>query len=123
EKDKKWIMTLATTDRISFYSSADLKSWSKESEFGQTVGAHGGVWECPDLFTLEHEGQKIWVLLVSINPGGPNKGSATQYFTGSFNGKVFTPFQTDIRWIDWGTDNYAGVTFFNTGQRRFSWVG
>lgn len=118
EKDKKWIMTLATTDRISFYSSPDLKSWSKQSEFGKTVGAHGGVWECPDLFTLEHEGKKIWVLLVSINPGGPNKGSATQYFTGSFDGKVFTPFQTDTRWIDWGTDNYAGVTFFNTGERK-----
>jgi fructan beta-fructosidase len=46
------------------------------------VGAHGGVWECPDLFPLTYQGEKIWVLLVSINPGGPNKGSATQYFTG-----------------------------------------
>jgi fructan beta-fructosidase len=47
---KKWIMTLATLDRITFYSSPDLKNWQRESEFGKQAGAHGGVWECPDLF-------------------------------------------------------------------------
>lgn len=114
----KWIMTLATKDHISFFSSKDLKDWKKESEFGATVGAHGGVWECPDLFPLEYNGQVVWVLLVSINPGGPNGGSATQYFTGNFDGKTFTPFQTDTRWVDYGTDNYAGVTWSNTGKRR-----
>jgi fructan beta-fructosidase len=118
EESKKWIMSLATMDRITFYSSADLKSWTKESEFGQAVGAHGGVWECPDLFALEYQGKKIWVLLVSINPGGPNGGSATQYFTGQFDGKTFTPYDTDIRWIDYGPDDYAGVTWSNTGKRR-----
>ncbi len=115
---KKWIMTLATLDRITFYSSADLKNWQKESEFGKDVGAHGGVWECPDLFPLTYNGQDVWVLIVSINPGGPNGGSATQYFTGQFDGHTFTPYQTDIRWIDWGPDDYAGVTFSNTGSRK-----
>ena len=81
DQGKKWIMTLATLDRITFYSSPDLKTWSRESELGKDFGAHGGVWECPDLFPLDYKGQKIWVLLVSINPGGPNGGSATQYFT------------------------------------------
>jgi fructan beta-fructosidase len=118
EAGKKWIMTLATKDRITFYASPNLKEWTKESEFGEKIGAHGGVWECPDLFPIEHNGEKIWVLLVSINPGGPNGGSATQYFTGQFDGKTFTPFQTDIRWIDYGPDDYAGVTWSNTGQRR-----
>jgi fructan beta-fructosidase len=118
EAEKKWVMTLATKDRVTFYSSKNLKEWIKESEFGETVGAHGGVWECPDLFPLNYQGEKIWVLLVSINPGGPNKGSATQYFTGKFDGKNFTPFQTDTRWIDYGTDNYAGVTWSNTGDRK-----
>lgn len=118
EEGKKWIMTLATKDRITFYSSKNLKEWTKESEFGEKVGAHGGVWECPDLFPMEYNGEKIWVLFVSINPGGPNGGSATQYFTGKFDGKTFTPFQTDIRWVDYGPDDYAGVTFFNTGKRR-----
>jgi len=118
EPAEKWIMTLATLDRITFYSSKDLKTWTKESEFGQTFGAHGGVWECPDLFPLDYNGERIWILLVSINPGGPNRGSATQYFTGRFDGTTFTPFQTDARWIDYGADDYAGVTFSNTGTRK-----
>jgi fructan beta-fructosidase len=124
DEGKKWIMTLATLDRITFYSSKDLKNWTKESEFGKEVGAHGGVWECPDLFTLNYQGKNIWVLLVSINPGGPNGGSATQYFTGEFNGKTFTPFKTDTSWIDYGPDNYAGVTWTNTGERKIflGWI-
>ena len=117
EKQKKWIMTLATKDRITFYSSPDLKTWNRESDFGKDLGAHGGVWECPDLFPLEHNGTEVWALFVSINPGGPNNGSATQYFLGNFDGKQFTPVDTTTRWIDWGTDNYAGVTFSNTGKR------
>lgn len=117
-ESKKWIMTLAVQDRIAFYSSPNLISWTKESEFGKTIGAHGGVWECPDLFPMDHNGQKVWVLFVSINPGGPNSGSATQYFTGNFNGKTFTPFDTTTRWIDHGPDNYAGVTWSNTGDRK-----
>lgn len=118
EPQKKWVMTLATKDYITFYSSPDLKNWIKESEFGKGIGAHGGVWECPDLFMLNDNGKKIWVLIVSINPGGPNKGSATQYFIGDFNGKTFTPSHTDTRWIDYGPDNYAGITWSNTGNRK-----
>ena len=117
EPQKEWIMTLATKDRITFYSSPDLKTWNRESDFGKDLGAHGGVWECPDLFPLEHNGKKVWVLLVSINPGGPNGGSGTQYFLGNFDGQQFTPVDTATRWIDYGTDNYAGVTFSNTGKR------
>jgi fructan beta-fructosidase len=115
---KKWIMTLATKDRITFYSSPNLKEWSKESEFGSQIGAHGGVWECPDLFPLYHNGKEIWVLLVSINPGGPNGGSATQYFTGTFDGKSFVPDTEQTKFIDYGTDNYAGITWSNTGDRK-----
>ncbi|MBD0376704.1 MAG: glycoside hydrolase family 32 protein [Bacteroidota bacterium] len=118
EQTKKWIMTLATKDRVTFYSSPNLKDWTKESEFGEKVGAHGGVWECPDLISLDYKGEKVWVLFVSINPGGPNGGSATQYFTGKFDGKTFTPSQTDTRWVDYGPDNYAGVTWANTGKRK-----
>ena len=118
EPQKKWLMTLATKDRITFYSAPDLKNWTKESEFGNDIGAHGGVWECPDLFSLNDNGKQVWVLIVNINPGGPNGGSATQYFTGDFDGKVFKPFDTTTRWIDYGPDEYAGITWSNTGERK-----
>jgi fructan beta-fructosidase len=118
EPGNKWVMTLATKDRVSFYSSPDLKTWKKESEFGQEAGAHAGVWECPDLFSLEDQGKVIWVLLVNLNPGGPNNGSGTQYFLGSFDGNEFKPRDTKTRWLDYGPDDYAGVTWSNTGKRR-----
>ena len=118
EEGKKWIMALAASDRIICYSSKDLKTWNKESEFGKEAGAHGGVWECPDIFPLEYMGKRVWILIVNINPGGPNGGSATQYFTGDFDGKTFSPYQTDTRWLDYGPDEYAGVTWSNTGERK-----
>ncbi len=110
----KWIMALAVNDRIQFYSSANLKNWALESEFGVGFGAHGGVWECPDLFPLTVEGTNDtkWVLLVSL-PGGPNGGTATQYFVGDFDGKAFMVPSNLTKWMDYGTDNYAGVTYNN----------
>lgn len=125
EKGSMWIMVFAAGDRVMFYTSPDLKNWKKESEFGTETGAHGGVWECPDLFPLEFENEEKWVLLVSINPGGPNGGSATQYFVGEFDGTVFHNENpgTDPLWLDYGKDNYAGVTWSDIpaedGRRLF----
>ncbi|MDW7695840.1 glycoside hydrolase family 32 protein [Flammeovirgaceae bacterium SG7u.111] len=124
EPQQKWIMTLAVKDHISFYSSPDLKNWTLESDFGNNIGAHGGVWECPDMFPMvDSEGNEKWVTFLSINPGGPQGGSATQYFVGDFDGKTFTPADTVIRWIDYGADNYAGVTWSDIpeedGRRLF----
>jgi fructan beta-fructosidase len=112
-ESEQWIMALAAQDRIMFYSSPDLIRWTLESEFGENTGAHGGVWECPDLFPLEYEEEEKWVLLVSINPGGPHGGSATQYFVGEFDGNTFHNENpgTEALWIDHGKDNYAGVTW------------
>ena len=118
EPQKKWIMTLATKDRITFYSSPDLKSWKRESDFGSDAGAHGGVWECPDLFSLDDNGKKFWVLIVNLNPGAPNMGSGTQYFLGDFDGRKFSPYSKEAKWIDYGPDNYAGITWSNTGNRK-----
>lgn len=125
EPSGTWIMSLAVGDHISFYGSTNLIQWSKLSEFGKDKGAHGGVWECPDLFpmTVEGTGEIKWVLLVSINAGGPNGGTATQYFTGSFDGISFVPDDTKIRWIDSGADNYAGVTFDNVPGNRKVFIG
>ena len=121
-KGKKWVMALATKDRITFYSSPDLKDWKKESEFGGDAGAHAGVWECPSLFPMTLKVREMersyWVLLVSNNPGGPNGGSGTQYFIGQWDGHVFRPLDTVTRWIDYGPDDYAGAVWSNTGHRR-----
>lgn len=116
--EKKWVMTLATKDRVTFYSSPNLKDWHKESEFGFTVGAHGGVWECPDLFPMKLEGKTYWVLIVNVNPGGPNGGSATQYFIGQFDGNKFIAIDNKTRWMDYGPDEYAGITWSNTRNRK-----
>ncbi len=119
EPGKMWIMTLATKDRVTFYSSKDFKSWVRESDFGAQTGAHGGVWECPDLFKISaSDGAEKWVLIANINPGGPQGGSATQYFIGNFNGNNFQADDNEIRWLDAGSDEYAGVTWSNTGNRR-----
>jgi len=118
EPTKNWIMTLAVKDKVFFYSSPDLKNWHMNSEFGHGAGAHGGVWECPDLFAIDFQGRAVWVLIVNINPGGPNGGSATQYFLGDFDGKKFTPSTAGTRWLDYGPDEYAGVTWSNTGTRK-----
>lgn len=116
EAESKWVMILAVKDRVHLYSSVNLKNWKKESEFSD--GAGGGVWECPDLFPLSEKGTEKWVMLVSKGGGGPNGGSATQYFLGRFDGNKFTREHDEVRWIDHGPDNYAGVTWSNVKDRR-----
>ena len=121
EESKKWVMVLAVQDRIHLYGSPDLKKWDYLSEFGQHEGSHGGVWECPDLFPLKVEDTDTekWVLLLSINPGAPNGGSGTQYFIGTFDGQKFISEGAagTTSWVDYGRDNYAGVTFANIPQQ------
>lgn len=120
---KQWVMALAAQDRNQFYKSSDLKNWEYLSDFGKNIGAHGGVWECPDFFEIKVQGtnETKWVLIQSLNPGGANGGSGTQYFIGDFDGKTFTldaNFAQKVEtqkaiWLDYGKDNYAGVTWNN----------
>ena len=122
EATGRWIMILAAGQEMRIYSSANLKDWTYESSFGKEYGSHAGVWECPDLFELPVEGtsEKKWVLVCNINPGGPFGGSATQYFTGTFDGHKFTcdtkPEVT--KWMDYGKDHYAAVSFDNAPDGR-----
>jgi len=130
---QRWLMSLAAHDCIRFYASQNLTDWEYLSEFGATLGAHGGVWECPDLFPIQLEGsdEHQWVLLVSLNPGGPNGGSATQYFIGDFDGTSFTLDARFARqlardgaaWLDWGRDNYAGTLFNHAPGTRPVMIG
>lgn len=128
EASQQWVMIFARGDRVQIYNSPNLKEWTLASEFGEDQGTHGGVWECPDLFELPIEGEEgasKWVMLLSLNPGGPNGGSATMYFVGEFDGQTFTndnPGET-VLWLDHGRDNYAGVTWSDIpkedGRRLF----
>ena len=122
EDIKKWNMILAAGQHMEIYTSDNLKDWKLESSFGETYGNHGGVWECPDLMKMKVRGtnKEKWMLICNINPGGPFGGSATQYFIGDFDGHKFTceskPEVT--KWMDYGKDHYATVTFDNAPAGR-----
>ena len=119
---KRWNMIMAEGQHMNIYSSADLKDWKLESQFGAEYGNHGGVWECPDLMKMKVRGtdEYKWMLLCNINPGGPFGGSATQYFVGQFDGHKFTcESAPDVtKWMDYGQDHYATVTFDNAPDGR-----
>ena len=117
-----WNLILAAGQEMNIYSSKDLKNWTFESAFGLGYGNHDGVWECPDLMKLPVNGigEEKWLLICNINPGGPFGGSATQYFVGSFDGHKFTcESKPDVtKWMDYGKDHYATVTFDNAPDNR-----
>ena len=117
---QKWNLILAVGQEMRIYSSSNLKDWTYESSFGKGYGNHDGVWECPDLMKLQVRGtdKQKWMLICNINPGGPFGGSATQYFVGEFDGKKFTCEHKDTRWMDYGKDHYATVTFDNAPDGR-----
>ena len=129
---QQWVMLLAHAldHEMLIFTSPDLKDWTLQSSFGKGLGCQDGVWECPDLFELPVPGtdKKKWVLLCNINPGGPFGGSATQYFTGDFDGKTFTP-DTDAegkvptKWMDYGKDNYATVSWSDAPDGRRTVIG
>ena len=122
EDIKRWNMIMAEGQHMDIYSSADLKEWKLESQFGAEYGNHGGVWECPDLMKMKVRGtdQYKWMLLCNINPGGPFGGSATQYFVGQFDGHKFTCESAPevTKWMDYGKDHDATVTFDNAPDGR-----
>ena len=124
EDIKAWNLILAAGQEMRLYSSKDLKDWKYESAFGKEYGNHGGVWECPDLFKLEGlkngKMEEKWVLICNINPGGPFGGSATQYFVGQFDGHKFTceSMPKVTKWLDYGKDHYATVSFYNAPENR-----
>lgn len=121
EQSKQWIMCLAKGWKtgIEIWGSKNLKEWSRLSIFNVANPRLKELqWECPDLLCMDYEGTQKWVLIVSVNPGGPVLGSGTMYFTGTFDGKEFKADDRDYPlWMDYGMDNYAGVTFSNVAGR------
>ena len=129
EPTGKWVLVLAHAldKEMQIYTSPNLIDWTLESAFGKGYGSQDGVWECPDLFELPVAGtdEKKWVLICNINPGSPMGGSGTQYFTGNFDGKTFTPDNEPEKqkWMDYGKDNYATVTWSNAPDNRRTAIG
>jgi len=124
---ESWLMSvvLPKERKVSFYTSDNLKEWRHLSDFGPAA-ATDGDWECPDLFPLAVNGDETvikWVLVISINPGGLTGGSGTQYFIGDWDGKEFKCDDLQTRWIDFGRDNYAGVTFNDVPNSRRIFIG
>ena len=121
EKDKCWFMIVSADKETRFYKSKNLKKWDYVSPFGKGLGQQPCQYECPDFFQLPVNGDEKnmkWVMTMNINPGCWFGGSATEYFVGDFDGKNFTcPDANEVKWLDWGKDHYATVTFSNTGSR------
>lgn len=130
--NKNWVLTLAhpLEHEMLFFTSPDLKEWTMQGAFGKGLGAQDGVWECPDLFKLKVDGsdEEKWVLVCNINPGGPFGGSATQYFVGDFDGRTFRA-DTDAsgniptKWMDYGKDHYATVSWSDAPDDRRTLIG
>lgn len=130
--NKRWVLALAHAldHEMLIFTSPDLKKWTLQSSFGKGIGAQDGVWECPDLFKLKVDGTDTekWVLVCNINPGGPFGGSATQYFVGDFDGKTFKA-DTDAdgniptKWMDYGKDHYATVSWSDAPDNRRTLIG
>lgn len=132
ERTGEWNLVLAHAldHEMLFFTSPDLKEWTLQSAFGKGIGAQDGVWECPDLFELPVEGtdEKKWVLICNINPGGPFGGSAVQYFVGDWDGKKFTADtlpdgSIPTKWLDYGKDNYALVSWSGAPDGRRTAIG
>lgn len=108
---ERWFMANAEGQTIGFYASADLRSWHQVGEFERT---DLGLLECPDIFRMTaDDGCSRWVLGMSANGKGRGLPATYAYWTGSFDGANFDPDQEEPRWLDYGFDFYAAVTYPN----------
>lgn len=109
EAGDRWVMALAERNKVGFYHSADLKSWTCAGGF---IKDGIGTLECPDLFRITaDDGTVKWVLGESADGTGSGLPNTYAYWTGSFDGGAFTADSADPQWLDHGWDWYAAVTF------------
>jgi fructan beta-fructosidase len=127
---KKWVLVAVLADhrQALFFSSPDLKHWTKLSEFGP-ASDDVGQWECPDLLELPIEGTNDtrWVLIINRNPGAPAGGTGVRYLIGQFDGTQFVEKESAGKklWADYGKDFYATNSFNDMpqGDPRKIWIG
>ena len=83
---RHWVMVLFEKDGMSFFTSTDLKAWTRKSHFK-------GLHECPDFFELPVDGDTHhlkWIL----------HGGSSKYFIGSFDGESFTPESGELHYAE-----------------------
>ncbi|GAB3558010.1 glycoside hydrolase family 32 protein [Spirosoma fluminis] len=118
EPTQKWVMIvlLPTEKKALFYNSADLKRWTKTGEF-TAADSPANIWECPDLVEVPVDGttERKHLLLLSMGSNGAAGGSGMQYYVGRFNGSTFVNELKPgaPRFVDWGKDYYAAITYNN----------
>lgn len=106
---RRWVALIAERDRVSFYTSPDLKTWTRTWEY---VNPGIGTIECPDLFRIQaDDGTTKWVLGVSANGYATNEPATFAYWTGSFDGTSFAFDHVAPQWLDHGFDWYGAVTW------------
>lgn len=121
---RSWYMIFALGGEHSaeIWKSTDLRNWTLCSTFSAAAysGCNNGVWECTDMFPITYKGKRKYVVMVNVSGGHYNGGaSGTIYFVGNFDGTRFTadPYNYPL-WADQGLDDYARVTWSNTGDRH-----
>lgn len=122
EPSGAWFLVVTGGDHLEFFRSTNLLDWEFAFSWGEGEGAHGGVWECPDVFELPIPGSggSRWVVSVSVDRGAPAGGSGMQYFVGQFDGHRFVNDNSPetVLWQNWGKDYYAGITWENAPAAR-----
>ncbi|KAI1334603.1 glycosyl hydrolase [Xylariaceae sp. FL0016] len=114
-----WVAVIAYAQEfaLGIFTSPDLKNWTWASNFTRH-GLLGAQYECPNLVKMpvrDASGAVVdekYVMALSVQPGAPLGGSATQYFPGDFNGTHFTPLDSATRLTDFAKDNYAAQYFY-----------
>jgi fructan beta-fructosidase len=112
EESQKWILVAIGRDHVRFYSSENLIDWQLNSTFTEVLDYISGEWDRADFFPLiDKESNKTkWVLMVSYHSLNPSSGAGTRSIIGDFDGIAFSPVHEKIKSVDYGSDNFAGVT-------------
>jgi len=120
------VVSLADLHKVRFYRSKESAPVQQAGEFGPAgaVSVYGSVQTSSSLVCAKLRASTMpWArssttagfLSININPGGPQGGSADQYFVGQFDGANFTEDHpgSGPHWADWGEDFYASTSFSN----------
>lgn len=125
EAHQQYVMVVAKgwDQGLEFWRSHNLRDWEFVPHIfhAEADRCNQGQYECPDLIPF---GDK-WVLILSTMPGGYINGSGTMYFVGDLTaeGYFVCDEMENGRWLDYGADNYAAVTWNNAPDGRHVAIG